>query len=105
MMKHSDAVVGNSSSGIIEAPSFRVPTINIGNRQKGRIRASSIIDCEADVQSIKKAFNKLWSKSFIETVKNVKNPYGKGGSASKVLRHLKSCNLEELRYKKFYDIK
>jgi GDP/UDP-N,N'-diacetylbacillosamine 2-epimerase (hydrolysing) len=105
LMKHSDAVVGNSSSGIIEAPSFRIATINIGNRQEGRIRANSIIDCTPDIESIEKAFSKLSSASFSEKVKNSRNPYGKGGASEKVIRHLKAANIDELRMKKFHDIK
>jgi GDP/UDP-N,N'-diacetylbacillosamine 2-epimerase (hydrolysing) len=105
VMKQVDAVVGNSSSGIIEAPSFKIATINIGNRQEGRIRAKSIIDCQSDEESIQKAFNKLSSNSFSESLKKVKNPFGSGGAADKVIKQLKACNFEELRYKKFYDIK
>ncbi len=105
LMKQVDAVVGNSSSGIIEAPSFKVPTINIGKRQEGRIRASSIIDCKSNREAIKKAFNKLKSPDFIETIKHVKSPYGNGGAAVKVLKQLKSCDLQDLRFKKFYDLK
>ncbi len=105
LMKQVDALVGNSSSGIIEAPSFKVPTINIGNRQEGRIRAKSIIDAKPNQDSIRKAFLKLKSSAFIESVKLVKNPYGSGGAAGKVIKQLKFCNLEELRYKKFHDIK
>lgn len=105
LMKQVDAVVGNSSSGIIEAPSFRIPTINIGNRQEGRIRAGSVIDCKPDYDSIVKALGKIKSSSFLENIKQVKNPYGNGGAASKVIKHLKSWDLEDLRRKKFYDIK
>jgi len=105
MMKQVNAVVGNSSSGIIEAPSFKIATINIGNRQEGRIRSGSIIDCKPDRESIKKAFIKLSSSTFNNSLKHVKNPYGNGGAAEKVIRHLKSSNLSELRFKKFYDLK
>ena len=105
LMKQVNAIVGNSSSGIIEAPSFKVPTINIGKRQEGRIRASSIIDCKTNREAIRKAFNKLRAPDFIETIKQVKSPYGNGGAAVKVLKQLKSCDLQDLRFKKFYDLK
>ena len=105
MMKHADAVVGNSSSGIIEAPAFKTPTINIGSRQKGRIRANSIIDCAPDMESILKALNKINSQAFINALSEVKNPYGNGGAADKIMKRLKSFSLEELRLKKFRDIK
>ncbi len=105
VMKQVDAVVGNSSSGIIEAPSFRIATINIGNRQKGRIRAKSIVDCEPNRESIKMAFVNLNSGAFKESLRHIKNPYGNGGAADKVIRQLKTCNFVDLRYKKFHDIK
>jgi len=105
LMKYAHAVVGNSSSGIIEAPSFKIATINIGKRQEGRIRAASVIDCNPDRESIKKAFKKVYSTAFAEILKQVKNPFGNGGAADKVIKYLKSCNLDELRFKKFYDLK
>ncbi len=84
-----DAVVGNSSSGIIEAPSFKIGTINIGDRQKGRIKADSIIDCEPTDNSIKIAFEKLYSRDFQLKLKTVENPYGDGNSAKRILSILK----------------
>jgi GDP/UDP-N,N'-diacetylbacillosamine 2-epimerase (hydrolysing) len=105
LLKNVDAVVGNSSSGIIEAPSFKVPTINIGNRQEGRIRADSVIDCDAESSSISKALEKIKSASFRAKLSNVKNPYGNGGAASRVLKKLKDIDLEDIRYKKFYELK
>ncbi len=102
-LKHVDAVIGNSSSGIIEAPSFKTATINIGNRQKGRIKAKSIIDCEPKKESIKKAFEKLYSKEFQELLKSVKNPYQKEKYPSKkVVDVLK--NFEVKSSKNFYDM-
>lgn len=105
LMKQVDAIVGNSSSGIIEAPSLRVPTINIGKRQDGRIRAESVIDTKPTQEAIKKAFNKIRSDDFIESVKQVKSPFGNGGAATKVLKQLKTCSLQDLRFKKFHDLK
>ncbi len=106
ILQFVDAVVGNSSSGIIEAPSFKIGTINIGDRQKGRIKAESIIDCEPTEDSIKKAFEKLYSKDFQSKLKNVENPYGDGNSAKRILSILKDKFLYspvDLK-KSFYEI-
>ena len=102
-MKLVDAVVGNSSSGIIEAPSFRIGTINIGKRQDGRIRAGSIIDCGTTEAEISAAFEKLWSPAFQKKLKTVTNPYGTGGAADKILEVLKSVDTGDLIIKRFYD--
>ncbi len=102
-MKYVDAVVGNSSSGIIEAPSFRIGTINIGKRQLGRIKAESVIDCEPSYESIKKALDYLYSEEFQRKLKNVDNPYGKGNSAQKIKSILKQYPLDDIR-KEFFDI-
>ena len=102
-MKSVDAVVGNSSSGIIEAPSFGIGTINIGKRQDGRIRATSVIDCGITEPEISLAFETLYSQSFREQVKNVVNPYGTGGAAEKILSVLKETDFNNLIIKRFYD--
>ena len=70
-----DAVVGNSSSGIVEAPSFNIGTINIGDRQEGRIKAKSVIDCLPTKEGINKAFEELFSSNFQKMLKTLKNPY------------------------------
>lgn len=100
-----DAVVGNSSSGIVEAPSFKIGTINIGHRQDGRERAKSVIDCEVSTNSIKNAFEKLYSTEFQESLKNICNPYGDGGASIRIKEVLKNVNLENIIFKKFRDIK
>lgn len=92
-MKNVDGVVGNSSSGIIEAPSLKVPTINIGDRQKGRIKAESVIDCRPDYKEIKMALNLLYDKDFRKRLQNLKNPYGDGDAALKIMRILKNWSL------------
>ncbi len=102
-MKLVDAVVGNSSSGIIEAPSFRIGTINIGNRQDGRIRAASVIDCDTSEEAITQAFNELYSPEFREKLKSVENPYGNGGAADKIIEVLKKEDFSKLIIKRFYD--
>ena len=102
-MKLVDAVVGNSSSGIIEAPSFDIGTINIGKRQDGRIRAASVIDCDTSEEAITKAFAKLYSPSFRKKLLQVVNPYGTGGAAEKILSVLKTVDFNDLIIKRFYD--
>ena len=102
-MKHADAVIGNSSSGIIEAPSLKTPTINIGNRQKGRIKAESIIDCKPEYKDIKKALEIIKSKKFKEKIKKIKSPFGDGKAAEKILKVLKNFNLSDVK-KEFFDL-
>ena len=103
IMQYVDAVVGNSSSGIIEAPSLKVPTINIGDRQKGRIRAKSIIDCKGTEEDIKRALVIIYDKNFRENLQNIDNPYGDGNSASKIKNILKVHKINSIE-KSFYNI-
>lgn len=100
-----DAVVGNSSSGLAEVPSFKIATINIGDRQKGRIKACSVVDCEPTKKSIIYAFDKLYSEEFQELLKTVQNPYGNGCASKKILQVLKSVQLDDILKKSFYDIR
>ena len=104
VMKLADAVVGNSSSGIIEAPSLKVGTINIGDREEGRIRTVSIIDCKPVSSDILRAFKKLYSPEFRERLKTVKSPYGNGTAAPRIKTILKKARLKNIIKKKFYDI-
>ncbi|MDX4038092.1 UDP-N-acetylglucosamine 2-epimerase [Aliarcobacter skirrowii] len=104
-LQYVDAVVGNSSSGLAETPSFKIGTINIGDRQKGRIKASSVIDCEPNKDSILKSFEKLYSKEFQETLKTIINPYGDGCASKKIVEILKSVDLENILKKSFYDLR
>ncbi|EIA40686.1 UDP-N-acetylglucosamine 2-epimerase [Campylobacter coli 90-3] len=78
--------------------------MNIGDRQKGRIKAKSVIDCEANFKSIEEAFKKLNDKNFIKELKNTENPYGKAGAAKKTKEILKKINLENILKKEFFDI-
>ncbi len=96
------AVVGNSSSGIIEVPSFGVPTLNIGDRQKGRIMADSVICCDDDYASIKKGLEYVLSDEFYNISKRAISPYDKKGTADTIFRVIKDCDLGIV--KKFYDI-
>ena len=102
-LKFMDAVVGNSSSGLIEAPSFKIGTIDIGDRQKGRIKANSIISCSPNKESIDSALVKLYSREFQDIANNVVNPYGKGGASKKVLNIIKDISLDNIVKKSFYD--
>ena len=103
-IKHADLVVGNSSSGIIEVPAFKKPTINIGDRQKGRIKADSIIDCLPEKKSIINAINKVLSYDFQKSVKKTINPYGTGGASAKIVRILEEYNFDDILKKSFYNI-
>ncbi len=100
-----DAMVGNSSSGIAEAPSFKIGTINIGDRQKGRIKAQSIIDCEPKKEVILKAFNKLYSNKFKDLLQTIKNPYGDGCASMNIIEEIKKIDLKNILKKSFYDLK
>ncbi len=106
LMKYSEFVLGNSSSGIIETPAFHVPTINIGNRQRGRLQAENIINCKEGKAFIVEAINLSLTKKFKECCKNTQNPYGDGNTsgriARKVLEVIKNERID--LKKKFYDI-
>ena len=103
-LKYVDGVIGNSSSGLIEVPSFKKGTIDIGNRQKGRIKSSSVIECNCNRNDIHKALDKLYSNDFQNNLLNTKNPYGDGGSSLKIIDIVKNINLDKLIDKKFHDI-
>ncbi len=103
-LQYMDAMVGNSSSGLIEAPSFGLGTVNVGDRQKGRIMADSVISCESDKKSILEVFKKLYSKEFQETLKSVTNPYGDGGASKKIKDVLKVVDLDNILKKSFFNI-
>lgn len=107
LMKYSELVLGNSSSGIIEAPALRVPTVNIGDRQKGRLQSESIINCGADVSSIVKTMRKALSDEHKAVCKSVVNPYGDGHAAEHIVQKIVSTLMSgkiDLK-KKFYDLK
>lgn len=105
MLKNVVVMVGNSSSGIIEAPSFELPVVNIGSRQDGRIRAKNVIDVsECKSAAIKDAIQKALSASFRASLKGLQNPYGDGTASSKILQVLKNVPLRSIIKKHFYDI-
>lgn len=103
-MRHMDGVVGNSSSGIIETPSFGIGTINIGNRQTGRLRAASVIDCAPQRIAIEGALKRLFSSDFRELLRGVTNPYGTGGATDAILDLVRRQPLRGLLRKSFHDI-
>lgn len=103
-MKHVDGVIGNSSSGLLEAPSFKVGTINIGDRQKGRVRAKSVVDCEPIKQSILSSFNVLFSDNFRDSLIDIVNPYGLGGTAEKIVKVLHDSKCVDELKKTFFDV-
>lgn len=103
-MQYVDAVVGNSSSGLLEAPSFHIGTLNIGDRQLGRVRADSVIDCGYSKQAILDGLQKLYSENFQSALKHVKNPHGDGDVASKILTKIRERSLEGMLKKAFHDI-
>jgi UDP-hydrolysing UDP-N-acetyl-D-glucosamine 2-epimerase len=104
LLAQVDAVVGNSSSGLLEAPSFRVGTLNIGDRQTGRLKADSVISCEPDRQSIAKGLRALRDSSFVASLADVTNPYGNGGAGAAIVDVLRKVSLEGLVKKRFFDV-
>ncbi len=103
-LKHVDLIIGNSSSGIIEAPSFKIPTINIGDRQGGRVSSDSIINCKNDHLSVSKAIDKGLSEPFRKKIKKAKNLYGNYGASKRIKNILEKISLENILIKNFKDI-
>jgi len=102
-LKHADLALGNSSSGLTEAPSFRTPTVNVGVRQQGRLRASSVIDVSPDAGAIEAAIARALSPEFRRIAANTQNPYGAGDASAAIVRELEKADFSVIR-KKFYDI-
>lgn len=104
-LKYAEFVMGNSSSGLLEVPTFYIPTINIGDRQKGRLKADSVIDCEPMYDSIMRAVDKARSEEFKTFCKHVVNPYGDGKTTEKVMAAIREMMSKPVNLKKkFYDI-
>ncbi|WP_026671013.1 UDP-N-acetylglucosamine 2-epimerase [Butyrivibrio sp. AE3006] len=105
-LKGAAFVIGNSSSGIIEAPAFGIPTINIGDRQKGRTAGKTVINCEPVKEEIKRAIDKAMSQEFLDSIKDAVNPYGAGNTSDKIVQITKKYMLENSfnLKKKFYDL-
>lgn len=103
-IKNVDIVIGNSSSGIIEVPTLKKPTINIGDRQKGRIYAKSIINCNPNRNEIREAISYALSVPFQNSLKKTTNPYGTGNSSVKIVDALSNFNIENILKKEFYNL-
>ena len=104
-IKYADVVVGNSSSGITEAPSFNKATVNIGHRQKGRIMAKSVINCSTNANEITKAIKLAESAKFISQLKDHKSPFGNGTASKQIVDLIKKFNFKNCINKSFYDLK
>ncbi len=105
VMNFCDVVIGNSSSGIFETPSFKKPTVNIGNRQLGRIKAKNIIDCKCSFNDIFRSIKYAISKKFKKDIDKVKNPYYKKDTSSNIFKIISKINLKKKYNKEFIDIK
>ena len=103
-LNHVDMVIGNSSSGLAEVPSFKIPTINVGDRQRGRMKADTVIDCEPKENEIFESIVKAYQKKFEVICKNVINPYGSGGASELIVHKIEETDLSNLLKKKFYDL-
>jgi GDP/UDP-N,N'-diacetylbacillosamine 2-epimerase (hydrolysing) len=99
-----DGIIGNSSSGILEAPTLRVGTINIGDRQLGRIQAESIINSVLNREQISLALDKLYSKAFQSTLRTCRSPYGEGGASRVVVKVLSESSFGGIIQKTFNDL-
>jgi UDP-N-acetylglucosamine 2-epimerase (non-hydrolysing)/GDP/UDP-N,N'-diacetylbacillosamine 2-epimerase (hydrolysing) len=103
-LHHVDLVLGNSSSGLTEAPAVPVPTVNLGTRQRGRPRAESVIDCREESDAIANSIRKARSESFRSIFENATSPYGDGKATPRIRHHLKEISLKNLTTKSFYDV-
>jgi len=105
-LNYASLVIGNSSSGLIEAPSFHIPTVNIGDRQRGRLMAESVISCEANTEEISNAITRALSDEFRQRISGIKNPYGDGNTSDKVIKIIYDyLFVKEIDLKKrFYNI-
>ena len=98
-----DGIIGNSSSGLLEAPTFKIGSINIGDRQRGRMTCKSVLNCDPDKSDIEKAISRLFSAEFQKELGDVVNPYGVGGASEKIMNILTSLDFGSTLKKKFND--
>ena len=103
-LKAVDGILGNSSSGILEAPSLKIPTINVGDRQNGRLKAKSVLDVPPNSGIISKAIKKIYSKKFKNILSKTKNPYDFGNASINTYKILKKVNFKKIIKKKFNDL-
>jgi len=104
LLQYVKAVVGNSSSGLVEVPSFGIPTLNIGDRQKGRIQAQSVWNCDPSFLSVKSGLSLILSEQFFTSAQQVLNPYEKAGTTDAIYKILQNIPIENLCQKSFYNI-
>lgn len=102
VLKFSNGIIGNSSSGVHEAPSFKIGSLNLGNRQKGRLKIKTIINSNFEIKNIIKGINKILSKNFKNNIKLFKNPYYKKDTSENIIRKIFSFKERDLLIKKFY---
>jgi GDP/UDP-N,N'-diacetylbacillosamine 2-epimerase (hydrolysing) len=103
-IRQVDGVIGNSSSGLLEVPSFLKGTVNIGSRQRGRLKAPSVIDCQPQCQAILNAIATMYAPEFQTRLQATKNPYGDGGASDKIVSILERISFQHLLEKSFHDI-
>jgi len=103
LLRIADAVIGNSSSGLIEAPALRVPTVNIGDRQKGRLRAASVVDCIPEVDAVRRSIEHVLDPAFTAGLPDVVSLYGIGDASRRIVEVLKTVRLEGIVKKHFVD--
>ena len=104
ILQYVDCVLGNSSSGLIEAPSLKIPTINIGDRQKGRPKANSVVDCKPKRNYITNSIKKICTKKFRNSLKRVNNPYGYKNTTNKIYNIIKKTKIPNNLKKSFYNL-
>lgn len=105
MMRQAAAMVGNSSSGIVEAPSFKLPVVNIGNRQRGRVRAKNVIDVGYGQEEIQSGIRRALQPEFRASLADLVNPYGDGHASEKIVERLRAVKIDDaLLVKRFYEI-
>lgn len=103
-IKYCKVVIGNSSSGLIEVPSFKKATINIGDRQKGRVQAKSVISCKPEMKAIIESIQTALSDEFQLQLQNVENPYGEGNSSYKIAEAIQNASIQNILKKEFYNL-
>lgn len=103
-IQHCEIVIGNSSSGLLEVPFFRRPTVNIGIRQGGRLKAASVIDCDFNIPELIDAISKAISEDFNKQIQHIEMLYGEGNTSEQIVNILKQVKLENITIKKFYDL-
>ena len=105
LMRNALALVGNSSMGILEAPHYKLPVVNIGDRQKGRLRGANVIDVSNELQSISEGIQTAQSSAFILSLADLRNPYYKGEVTQKIVGILKNTSLsDDILQKEFVNL-